>query len=62
VVKRFREAHPEIPHFIPRDCRRSWKTLSGDAGLSKEMRDRLQNHVKAADVSSKHYDRYELMV
>jgi integrase len=57
VVKRFREAHQEIPEFIPRDVRRTFKTLAGDAGLSKEMRDRLQNHAKAADVSSKHYDR-----
>lgn len=46
-------------HFMPRDCRRSWKTLCGRAGVSKDMRDRLQNHSKSGDVSSKHYDRYE---
>jgi integrase len=44
--------------FIPRDIRRTWKTLSGRAGLSKEIRDRLQNHVKG-DISSRHYDRYD---
>lgn len=44
--------------FIPRDIRRTWKTLAGRAGVSKEVRDRLQNHAKG-DVSSKHYDRYD---
>lgn len=46
--------------FVPRDLRRTWKTLSGRAGLSKEIRDRLQNHTKG-DVSSKHYDRYNYL-
>lgn len=44
--------------FVPRDLRRTWKTLAGRAGVSKEIRDRIQNHVKG-DVSSKHYDRYD---
>ena len=48
------------PIFTPRDLRRTWKTLAGKAGLSKEIRDRLQNHV-SGDVSSKHYDRYDYM-
>jgi hypothetical protein len=61
VVHRFLKSHPEIPPFIPRDSRRTWKTLSGDAGLSKELRDRLQNHAKASDVSTKHYDRYDAL-
>ena len=61
VVKRFREAHPEIPPFIPRDCRRTFKTLAGDAGLSKEIRDRLQNHAKMSDISAKHYDRFDYL-
>lgn len=47
-------------HFTPRDLRRTWKTLAGRAGVSKDVRDRLQNHVKG-DVSSKHYDRYDYM-
>jgi integrase len=60
VVHRFLKAHPEIPHFIPRGCRRTFKTLAGDAGLSKDMRDQLQNHSKS-DVSSRHYDRYSYL-
>lgn len=47
--------------FIPRDIRRTWKTLAGAAGISKEMRDRLQNHARASDVSSRHYDRYDYL-
>jgi integrase len=47
--------------FTPRDLRRTWKTLAGRAGISKEMRDRLQNHLKANDVSSRHYDRYDYL-
>jgi integrase len=48
-----------IPSFTTRDLRRTWKTLSGQAGLTKEDRDRLQNHQGgSSDVSSIHYDRY----
>jgi hypothetical protein len=32
----------------------------GEIGLSKSIRDRLQNHA-LNDVSSKHYDRYEYL-
>jgi len=32
----------------------------GKAGISKELRDRIQNH-SLTDVSSKHYDRYDYM-
>tara|TARA_B110000908_G_scaffold144160_1_gene173562 strand:+ start:182 stop:397 length:216 start_codon:yes stop_codon:yes gene_type:complete len=32
----------------------------GKAGISKVMRDRMQNH-SAPDVSSKHYDRYDYL-
>ena len=44
--------------FTPRDIRRSVKTLMGEAGLSKEIRDRIQGHA-FSDVGSKHYDRYD---
>jgi len=47
-------------HFTARDLRRTWKTTTGAAGLSKEIRDRLQNHARQ-DVSSRHYDRYEYL-
>jgi integrase len=60
VVDRFLHDYADFPHFTPRDLRRTWKTLAGDAGVSKEMRDRLQNHAKS-DVSSRHYDRYEYL-
>ncbi|MGX9417149.1 tyrosine-type recombinase/integrase [Vibrio sp. WJH972] len=46
--------------FVPRDLRRTAKTLMGEIGLSKEIRDRLQNHA-LNDVSTKHYDRYEYL-
>jgi integrase len=49
-----------IPVVSNRDLRRTWKTLAGQAGLSKEMRDRLQNHT-FQDVSSKSYDRWNYM-
>jgi hypothetical protein len=61
VVEKFLDAHPEIPAFVPRDARRTFKTLAGDAGLSKDMRDRLQNHSKTSDVSTRHYDRYDYL-
>ncbi len=46
--------------FVPRDLRRTWKTRTGEIGLSKEIRDRLQNHA-LTDVSSQHYDRYDYL-
>jgi len=55
--QRDREA---IPYVTNRDLRRTFKTLAGQAGLSKEIRDRIQNHM-LQDVSSKHYDRWNYM-
>lgn len=49
-----------IPYVTNRDMRRTWKTLAGKAGVSKEIRDRLQNHT-LQDVSSKNYDRWHYM-
>jgi integrase len=49
-----------IPHVTNRDLRRTFKTLAGKAGVSKEIRDRLQNHA-LQDVSSKNYDRWSYM-
>lgn len=40
---------------------RTWKTLAGRAGIRKDMRDRLQNHIRASDVSARHYDRYDYL-
>ncbi|MBV1883870.1 MAG: tyrosine-type recombinase/integrase [Pseudomonadales bacterium] len=47
--------------FVTRDVRRTVKTHMGKAGLSKTIRDRLQNHA-LNDVSSKHYDKYDYLV
>lgn len=55
-----RKEREYLARFTPRDCRRTFKTLTGQAGLSKDIRDRLQGHSQA-DVSSKHYDKYDYM-
>jgi integrase len=57
VVRTFLGEHPDFAHFAPKDLRRTFKTLGGAAGISKEMRDRLQNHAEAG-VSARHYDRW----
>ena len=49
-----------IPVVTNRDLRRTWKTLAGQAGVPKEIRDRIQNHA-LQDVSSKNYDRWTYM-
>ena len=46
--------------FQTRDLRRTWKTRGGQAGISKELRDLIQQHAKH-DTSSKNYDRYEYL-
>lgn len=50
----------DIRKFTPRDLRRTFKTLAGMLGLSKEIRDRVQGHT-IAGVSTKHYDRYSYL-
>ena len=49
-----------IKPFTPRDLRRTCKTRMGEIGISKELRDRINNHAQN-DVSSKHYDRYDYL-
>lgn len=49
-----------FPKFTPRDLRRTFKTRGGEIGISKEIRDRIQNHA-LQDVSSKHYDLYDYL-
>lgn len=53
-------ARMPVARFANRDLRRTWKTLAGEAGLSKEDRDRLQNHGRW-DVATKHYDRWQYL-
>ena len=45
-----------IPHFTPRDLRRTWKTLAGRYGIDLQLRNRIQGHA-LTDVGSRHYDR-----
>ncbi len=61
ATKRFAE-NPvnNFKHFSPRDLRRTCKTRMGELGISKETRDRINNHA-LGDVSSKHYDRYDYL-
>lgn len=60
AIARYRDHKPEFKRFIARDLRRTVKTLMGELGVSKELRDRIQNHA-LNDVSSKHYDRYDYL-
>lgn len=48
----------DIRQFVARDFRRTVKTLGGEAGISKEFRDRIHGHA-ISDVSGRHYDMYE---
>jgi integrase len=59
ITRRF-VARTGVEPFSPRDLRRTWKTLAGKAGISKEVRDLIQHHARS-DVSSRHYDRYEYL-
>ena len=60
VVRDFCSGQKDVSKFTPRDIRRTVKTLMGEAGISKEIRDRIQNHA-LNDVSTKHYDRYDYL-
>jgi len=57
-IAEYCEDNENVTKFIPRDIRRTVKTLMGKAGVPKELRDRLQNHA-LMDVSAKHYDRFD---
>lgn len=46
--------------WVPRDLRRTFKSLCGECGVSKEIRDRIQGHAQS-DVSGKHYDKYSYL-
>lgn len=59
TCKRYAAAKRLKP-FNGRDLRRTWKTLAGEAGLTKVDRDLLQNHTES-DVSSRHYDKYSYL-
>jgi integrase len=46
--------------FAPRDLRQTWMSRAGEIGLSKEIRDRIQDR-PPTDVGAKHYDRYDYL-
>ncbi len=50
----------DIAHFTARDARRTFKTLNLKYGADKSHLDLYQNH-SIADVSSKHYIRYDYL-
>ncbi|MEZ9539693.1 tyrosine-type recombinase/integrase [Shewanella sp. 10N.286.51.B8] len=60
AIARYRAYYTDSKAFIGRDIRRTCKTLMGELGIAKDVRDRLQNHA-LNDVSSKHYDRYDYL-
>lgn len=61
AIDRWIDSQKEKPaRFQTRDLRRTWKTRAGQAGISKELRDLIQQHAKH-DTGSKHYDRYEYL-
>jgi integrase len=49
-----------FPKFVPKDIRRTWKTLAGSIGIPLEMRNRIQGHA-LRDVGSLHYDRWDYL-
>lgn len=50
----------DIERWAPRDIRRTVKTVLGQEGVEKGIRDRLHGHAMQ-DVSSRHYDRYDYL-
>ena len=50
----------KLKPFAPRDCRRTFKTLTGSIGIDLELRNRLQGHAMT-DVGSIHYDRWSYL-
>ena len=49
-----------VGRFTPYDLRRTFKTRTGEMGIDKTIRDRIQGHAMS-DVSSKHYDRWDYL-
>lgn len=49
-----------VDRFTPYDIRRTFKTRTGEMGMAKEIRDRIQGHA-LSDVSSRHYDRWDYL-
>lgn len=59
-VQRITRKIPGVEPFQPRDLRRTWKSRAGDAGIDREIRDRLQQHI-LTDTGTKFYDHYDYL-
>lgn len=59
MVADYRQAY-SAGNWTVRDIRRTAKTVLGELGVSKEVRDRVHGHA-LHDVSSRHYDRYDYL-
>jgi len=51
----------ELEHFTPRDLRRTVTTHLARLGISKEIRNRIQDHLVGVDVDARHYDQYDYL-
>lgn len=61
AIDRWLESGVEsVADFQTRDIRRTWKSRAGEIGISKEMRDLIQQHART-DTGSKHYDRADYL-
>lgn len=58
TLNRATQRVPGAEKFQARDLRRTWKSRAGDAGIPRDMRDRIQQHFRG-DTGSKFYDRYD---
>ena len=45
--------------FVPKDLRRTVKTMLAEMGVDKEIRDRIMNHALRGDVAEAHYNVYD---
>lgn len=59
AVRRYHE-RIGMPPWQARDLRRTFKTLTGEVGLSLEIRNRIQGHA-LTDIGSRHYDRHSYL-
>jgi len=61
AVYRFLKKNPEFEKFVPRDIRRTCKTLMAKNGIDREIRKRIHNHA-LTDIDEKHYDKHDYLL
>lgn len=59
-LRRWCDAIEFSVNFAPRDLRQTWMARAGELGISKELRDRIQDR-PPSDVGAKHYDSYSYL-